>query len=85
MKYQSRKQRCRAAFDKFFWDLVSWLTVLVGLAIFANIPVAIFLVVKGFLHDPMGWIKFGFAGFVWVYLVTGFCNYGHSLLKRLTL
>ena len=72
MKYQSRKQRRRAAFDKCFWDLGSWLAVLAGFAGFACVPVAVFLVVKGFLWDPMAWIKFIFAGFVWVYFLGGF-------------
>lgn len=72
MKYQSRKQRRRAAFDRFFWDLASWLAFLVGFAMFACISVAIFNVVKGFFHDPMGWIRLAFVGFVWVYFVGGF-------------
>lgn len=52
--------------------VVRWLAVLVGFGMFACIPVAIFIVIKGFLYDPMGWIKLGFAGFIWVYFLAGF-------------
>ena len=49
------------------WEILDSLALIAGIAGFVCIPVALFIVVKGFFHDPMAWIRLAFAAFVVVY------------------
>ena len=51
------------------WTLLDSLAVIAGIAGFICIPVALFVAIKGFVYDPLGWIRLAFGAFVVVYLL----------------
>ena len=51
------------------WTILEPLALIAGVAGFVCIPVALFIVVKGFFYDPMGWVRLAFGAFVVVYLL----------------
>lgn len=51
------------------WTIFDFLALIAGSVGFVCIPVALFIVVKGFFHDPMGWIRLAFGAFLVIYLL----------------
>jgi hypothetical protein len=54
------------------WKIADALALIAGIAGLACIPVAIYLVIKGFFYDPMGWVRLAFGAFIWIYALSGF-------------